>query len=118
MVNVDPDTVVHFLINHKDVYIVEECYVVAFDVEVPWYGKTEVLNELAVIRLVQGDFQCVPIFLKHMAQQRGCNFVLSGTALSVSDRALARMYGRQGFEQQALQLGVSISQEIHNGWSS
>lgn len=106
------DRVTHYLINADNVFIVDDAYVVAYSIDVPWWGVDPVLSELVVIRLAPGDFSKVPAFLESEARRYGVTLVMTGTALAISDRALAHMYSKAGFNQQAISMGKPITQGV------
>lgn len=89
-------------------YIVADAYLVVFEIGTPWHSTTTFLHELLVLRLAPGDFSRVPAFLEAQAREAGCDYVLAGTALAKSDRALASLYARHGFQPE----GVSLTKEL------
>lgn len=82
-----------------ELYIVDEAYLVAYQIDTPWYAKDDVLilEEVIVLRLADGDFSKVPAFLKRKGKEAGAALVSVGTALARNDVALASMYQRFGF---------------------
>jgi len=95
-------------------YVVEESFLVYYEVGVPWYATDRVLSEQLVLRLRPGaDFDCVPRFLEQEALRHGCRLVIAGTAFAVSDGALTRMYGRRGFRPEATTL---VKETDPDGW--
>lgn len=88
-------------------YIVSDTYLVAYGVQSPWYAKDDILIlfEILVLRIgSDADFKVVPAFLEARAQEAGCVLVTAGTALTVTDTALASLYQRSGFNVEALSL--------------
>jgi hypothetical protein len=81
-------------------YIVEETYLVVYDIVSPWYNsEITLLEEMLVVRLVPGsDFSCVPAFLERVATEAGATLVCAGTALARIDAALASVYHKHGFQ--------------------
>lgn len=90
------------LVNMENVWIVEESYLVVFDIGIPFYSDALVLQELLVLRLSSGDFSCVTAFMEQQAREAGCAMVVAGTALTHCDKALASLYHRYGFKTEAL----------------
>lgn len=103
----DPLAATRALYDLDTAFIVEEAYLVAYDVGTPWYAKegAVMLHERIVVRLaVSGDFSVVPAFLADKAREAGAVLALAGTALAKADNALASLYHRAGFSTQALTL--------------
>jgi hypothetical protein len=90
-------------------YIVEDAFLVVYELTVPWYSDALLLQELLILRLLPGpDFAIVPEFLVQAAQTAGARLVVAGTALATSDRALSRLYRSSGFSEAALTLTKEI----------
>lgn len=103
----DPKVATRALYDMDNVYIVDEAYLVAYELETPWYCPegTIMLHERLVLRLaVSGDFTVIPAFLERKAAEAGAVLAVAGTALAKSDEALASLYHRAGFSTQALTL--------------
>lgn len=92
-------------INEADAWIVDETYLVMYVVDTPWYGNKPWLLEQLVLALKPGgDFSAVTDFLEDRARAEGCSFCVVGTALAPSDKALARLYTRQGYQGEVITL--------------
>lgn len=103
----DADTALKALYDMDHVYIVNEQYLVAYELSTPWYCPPGVimLEEMLVLGLaVSGDFTVIPAFLSRKAAEAGAVLATAGTALAKSDVALASLYHRAGFSTQALTL--------------
>lgn len=103
----DADTALKHLYTMEHVYIVDEAYLIAYDLCTPWYVPEDLifLEEVLVMRLaVSGDFTVVPSFIERKAREAGAVLAVAGTALATSDDALASLYHRAGFSTQALTL--------------
>jgi hypothetical protein len=103
----DPKVATDALYDMEHVFIVEESYLVAYELETPWYCPegTMMLAERLVHRLaVSGDFTVIPEFLSRKAAEAGAVLAVAGTALAKSDSALASLYHRAGFRTEALTL--------------
>lgn len=86
-------------------YIVDETYLVYYEVGSAWYGPTTMLEEKLVLSLRPGSsFSVVTDFLEERARLHGAELIVVGTALAPSDAALARCYTRQGFKQEVITL--------------
>jgi len=91
------------------VYIVNECYLVIYDIFTPWYSETPILAEQLVLQLASGGrFSDVVSFLEEAAREAGASSVVVGTALAKSDKSLATMYQREGFQQEAIELSKEL----------
>lgn len=107
----DVPTAMNWLYSLEHVYIVDDAYLVAYELGTPEYIREGVtfLNERLVIRLaVSGDFTVVPAFLERKAREAGAKLACAGTALAKADGALASLYHRAGFSTQALTLVKDI----------
>lgn len=95
------------LYDMDNVFIVDEAYLVAYDLGTPWYvpDGTIMLDEKLVLRLAaSGDFAVVPSFLERKAREAGAVLAIAGTALAKADNALASLYHRAGYRTEALTL--------------
>lgn len=83
-----------------DARVIDEQYLVVFNVGRPWYSDRLVLEELMVLRLRPGTapFSKVTDFLERMAGSVGAELIMVGGALSDRPNALRRAYRQQGFE--------------------
>lgn len=82
--------------------ILDEAFLVAYDVGSPWYSDRVFLREQLVLRIGEGSsFSAVCDLLDDLAEQHGANDILVGGALAKHPRALERMYKAHGYEVQA-----------------
>ncbi len=99
--------------NFTNAYIVADSYLVCYEVIQPWWTKDGdwLLAEQLVLRLsVSGaDFRVVPEFLTAQAREAGCVLAAVGTALALSDKPLASLYSRHGFQPSAASLAKDTS---------
>ncbi len=103
----DVQSAMDWLAEHDNVYIINESYLVAYDIGTPWYAAEDVsfLQECLVLAIaISGDFTAIPVFLERKAREAGAVLVLAGTALANSDNALASLYHPAGYVQQSLTL--------------
>lgn len=101
----DAKAVIDFLISHDATYIVDETYLVAYDIDVPWYSNELFLHELVVLKLKPGSsFDKVTSFLEGKRDEAGAKIIFSGTTLAEDDVKLASLYISQGFVQSAIGL--------------
>lgn len=106
--HLDLEAAISNLYEFNHAYIVGG-YLVVYEIGTPWYSKELFLHELLVLRLYrQGDFRVVPTFLASEAREAGAVVACAGTALALSDRALASLYHRSGFKTEALSLTKEI----------
>jgi len=99
------DTAMEQLPLMDNVYIVDECYLVIYEIFTPWYSDRPVLAEQLVLQLRQGgDFSVIPAFLEKAASEQGACMAVVGTMLARSDAALAAMYQQGGFKADAITL--------------
>lgn len=102
---IDIDTCMESLYDADHAYIVDDAFLVVFDLSTPWYAKDEVfMQERIVLRLLpgQGDFSAVPAFLERKAVEAGVVLVGVGTALTRTDAALASIYSSYGFRRETI----------------
>lgn len=103
------EKVADFIVGSDNSYILDEQYLVCYQVGTPWFSEDKVLGELLVIRLGNGgSFSKVTDFFKEEAKRHGCQWVMVGTLLSPNDAALSRSYGARGFTQSLVQLVMEI----------
>lgn len=103
----DAKVAINALYDMDHVYIVDDAYLVAYELSTPWYCPADIimLEELLVLRLVaSGDFTVIPAFLSRKAVEAGAVLASAGTALAKSDKALASFYHRAGYRTEALTL--------------
>lgn len=95
-----------------DSFIVEDSFLVVYDVGNPWYSTDLILNELLVLRLNdKADFSVVPAFLEQQALEAGCRIIAAGTALARHDRSLEYLYSSHGFKTEAFTLTKELQWE-------
>lgn len=88
-----------------DVWIVDETYLVWFEAGVPWHSNAVWINEKLMLALKPGgNFQSVIDFLLDAKEAHGAELVVVGTALALSDRALAKIFEKAGFTQAIITL--------------
>lgn len=103
----DPKVALKALYAMEHAYIIDDAYLVAYELDTPWWASdgTLFLHEQLVLGLaVSGDFTVIPDFLSREADRAGAVLAVAGTALAKSDDALARLYHRAGYSTQALTL--------------
>jgi len=91
------------------VFIVEETYLIMADCGSAWYADEgdKALVEMLVLKVYPqgpGKFNDVTRAFTALARVVGARAICVGTALAVNNRALARMYIREGFEASAVEL--------------
>lgn len=96
-----PDVVVERIVAHKlRSVIVDNAYLIVYDVGCTWYSDRLYLQEQMVLRLSPGsNFTAVCLTLEYLREQHQCQDIFVGGALAFSARALTRLYQRAGFEQ-------------------
>lgn len=80
--------------------IVENTYLVLFAVISPWFTNKTLIDEKLIFRLLDGPgkFSDVTAALDHIAASTNAAGIMVGTALAPSDKVMARMFQRAGFE--------------------
>lgn len=87
--------IVHHLV---DSVIVDNAYLVVYEVGTPWYADKECLHELMVLKIGDGSsFQAVTDLLDDLAWEFDVTLTVVGTAFSRAPKALARLYSRHGY---------------------
>lgn len=105
----DVPTTLRSLYAFDHAYIVEDSFLVVYDVGAPWYSQDAILSELLVLRLLPGSsFTAVADFLTNAAREAGAKLAAVGTALAKSDAALASLYSKNGFTEAARSLVKEI----------
>lgn len=95
------------------VFIVDEAFLVYYEVGQPWYSDTDVLEEKLVLNLRTGTpFSSVTDFLEERARLHQAELIGVGTALAASDAALVRCYARQGYRQEAITLIKEVTPNV------
>lgn len=78
--------------------ILDEAYLLVYNIGSPWYTQELILVEEMVLRIGKGShFSVVTDYLADLAEEHGCRVQLVGGALARSSRAITRLYQRQGF---------------------
>ena len=107
-----PTAIEHIMSGNVQAYILEDTYLIVADIVTPWYSApgTKVLAELLVLRVYQGPgkFSDIPRALTAIAAVEGAGSIVVGTALTVGNRGLQRMYAREGFKVEAVELFKSM----------
>jgi hypothetical protein len=108
---IDLEQCVRVFFGHPEAWIVDDAYLVIFDISTPWYAKdVTTLEEVIVLRLVRGgDFSQVPAFLERKAVETGATLVVTGTALAKTDAALVSMYNKLGYRTETVVLVKDIN---------
>lgn len=105
----DLDTGVDCLVSAENSWIVGG-YLVVFGIDRPWFSKHLFLYEEIVCRLYgNAPFSVVTDFLQAAAAEAGAVVIASGSILSRSDAAVARLYERAGFQL----TGLTMTKETH-----
>jgi hypothetical protein len=97
---IDLDTCLSTIFESDNAYIVDDAYMVVYEIVTPWYAKDEIkfLEEVIVLRLVRGgDFSNVSAFMRGRAREAGAKLVCTGTALARYDASLASFYHKLGY---------------------
>lgn len=86
--------------------VVEDTYLLLYHFGTPWYSKDVMLEEQLVLKIHEGGgrFSDIPRALEGLAKHHGAVGVFTGTALASSNRALSRLYQREGFTPEAVAL--------------
>lgn len=108
----DPAKAAAYLVQYNEhSYIVDETYLVCYQLGVPWFSEDLCLGEMTVARLTTqgGKFSAVTDFLKAEAERHGCKWVIAGTLLSSQDGLLSKLYERRGFSPSLRQLTLEVT---------
>lgn len=107
----DPHKAAHYLAHeHEHSYIVDETFLVCYQIGTPWFSNEQMLGEMSVLRLAAGgSFSMVTDFLKAEAKRHSCKWVLTGTLLSNCDELLSRLYTMKGFSPTLRQLAMEVT---------
>jgi hypothetical protein len=109
----DIDKAMVGLYDHDHAYIVSG-YLVVYQLGTPWFSDQLVLAEQLVLRLDGAScFSVVPAFLEREGREAKACLIEAGTALSLSDRALASLYKQAGFQMG----GYALTKDISDGFS-
>ncbi|ATI16337.1 hypothetical protein HOS13_gp30 [Caulobacter phage Lullwater] len=96
----DTDACMRFIYSCENAYVVNDAYLVCYEVINPAYAQEHILfvEEVMVLRLVPGSsFDAVTDFFEEVRERVGAVGIFAGTALAKSDRALARLYAKDGY---------------------
>lgn len=102
----DGEYIVDCIYNNIDSVIVDETYLVCYQINDVWYSKKRVLNECLVMKIHKNksDFGYVVQALEQIAKDHQCDGILVGTAFSANDTLLARKYEGYGFRVEEMNL--------------
>lgn len=80
--------------------IVKDTYLLLFSVVSPWFTNKRLIDEKLIFRLLDGPgkFTDVVDALEYIAKSMNASGIMAGTALAPSNKAMARMFQRAGFE--------------------
>lgn len=98
---INVDKCLRFFYQCEHAYIVDDTYLVIYDIINPFYADEGItyIQEVIVLRLVAGaDFSAVTTFLERSRVEAGAVAIGAGTALARNDRALASLYQQEGYE--------------------
>lgn len=86
-----------------NVVIVDEAYLLFYRIGSPWYNAALLdFYELGVFRVSgKGSFRAVVKAMQDIAEEAGAGRVVVGTSLASDHEALARLYRRHGFVDNA-----------------
>lgn len=99
----------HLVFDHPHSYIIDETFLVCYQIGTPWFSNERMLGEMSVLRLgAGGSFSKVTDFLKAEAKRHSCKWVLTGTLLSNCDELLSRLYTMKGFSPTLRQLAMEV----------
>lgn len=78
--------------------VIDDAYLLVYDIATPWYSFKEVLNELLVLRIGKGSsFNAVVDTLDDLAYEHDVSLTLVGGAFTRAPKALSRLYSRHGY---------------------
>lgn len=102
---IEADEVLDYISETDYAYIVEDTFLVIYEIGSPWYTTARFLNEKLVLALKPGgNFTDVTDFLEERRRAEDAVLTVVGTALAISDRALVRLYSREGFTGEVITL--------------
>lgn len=80
--------------------LIDETYVLVYDVGSPWYSREVMIEEMLVVRLATGTgtIDGVVSVLVALAAVHGAQGIAAGNSLARYPRALERLYTRRGFQ--------------------
>ena len=88
-------------------FIINETYIVIFSTETPWFMDGSVLTEQFVGKIYpdgSGTMKDVCDFLTEEAKARQCLAVIAGSLVAPSSRGVQRLYEREGFTLEGVQM--------------
>lgn len=107
--DLDERRALRWIFDNDNAYIVDESYLVLYEVFVPPYSLNPVLSEQFVLSLDgPSSLESVVEFLEHAARATKARMIYVGTALALSDRALAAQYEKHGFRRE----GTLLTKEL------
>lgn len=89
-----------------NVVVIDESYLLFYCIVSPWYNAAvKDFCELGVFKIAgHSSFAAVVRTMQDIAQAAGATRILVGTSLATEHEALARLYRRQGFIDNAMSL--------------
>lgn len=107
--DIDPLVALRNVFDAEHAYIVDG-YLVVYDITEMWWSDATVISEQLIFALEpESSISAVLEFLEAKGREAGAQRVCVGTALAKSDKALAHVYEKLGFEQIAIHLGKEIT---------
>lgn len=107
--DIDPLVALRKVFDAEHAYIVGG-YLVVYDFAEVWWSDDEILAEQLVFALEpDSSFSAVLEFFEAKAREAGVKRICVGTALAKSDRALASVYMKGGYEQMATHLTKELT---------
>lgn len=98
---INVDKCLRYFYSCEHAYIVDDAYLVIYDVINPFYADEGItyIQEIIVLRLAPGvSFSSVTTFLERSRVEAGAVAIGAGTALARNDKALASLYQKEGYE--------------------
>lgn len=98
--NVDPENVIDRILNqHVHSVILDDQYLLVYDVGSMWHTPRVMLQELMLLRIKHGNSSMKDVvdLLDDLAVISHADTILVGGALAAKPKALARLYQRYGF---------------------
>lgn len=95
----NPEVATKRIVEHQvQSVIVDEAYLIVYDVCEPWYSEEVILVELMILRIGEGSsFDAVVDMMDDLAEEYNTTCTHVGSAFARSPRALSRLYSRRGF---------------------
>lgn len=81
-------------------FVVNETYLLVYDVSEPWYTRKRIVEEMLVVKVYDGPgkFDDVLTVLESIRTAHGAVGIAAGNSLARYPRALERMYTRRGYQ--------------------